>query len=166
MKKNNYQKGISLLEILVVIAVFSILGILTSRAVLMTIRGTKKSDSLIKVRGNLDYSMAVIERQLRNASSVSPCPNTNPLILDYLDGEGTATSFSCQNVGTEGYIASGSARLTSNEIKVTACSFTCNQLSPGLPPAISINLVGEDVSSSGIEGAKVTINSQILLRTY
>jgi len=166
MKKNNYQKGISLLEILVVIAVFSILGILASRAVLLTIRGTKKSDSLIKVRSNLDYAMAVIERQLRNASSVNPCPNTDPLVLDYLDNEGTATSFSCQNVGTEGYIASGSARLTSNEIKVTACSFTCAQSSAGLPPSVAINFVGEDISNAGVEGAQVTVNSQILLRTY
>ncbi len=166
MKKNNYQKGISLLEILVVIAVFSILGILTSRAVLLTIRGTKKSDSLIKVRSNLDYSMAIVERQLRNASSVNPCPNVNPLVLDYLDAKGTATSFSCQNIGTEGYIASGSARLTSNEIRITACSFNCTQPATGLPPSISINFVGEDVSNSGIEGAKVTVNSQIMLRTY
>ena len=168
MKKNNInKKGISLIEILVVITVFSILGILASRAVLLTIRGTKKSDSLIKVRGNLDYSMAVIERQLRNASQVSPCPNTDGLILDYLDAEGVAASFSCHDIGTEGYVASGSARLTSDEIKVTSCSFICTPSSfAGLPPSISITLVGEDAIASGVESARVTVTSQVLLRTY
>jgi prepilin-type N-terminal cleavage/methylation domain-containing protein len=168
MKKNNInKKGISLIEILVVITVFSVLGILASRAILLTIRGTKKSDSLIKVRGNLDYSMAIIERQLRNASQVSPCPNIDTLTLNYLDNEGIAASFSCHDIATEGYVASGSARLTSDEIKVTSCSFACTpSLSAGLPPSVSITFIGEDVSTSGVESARVTITSKILLRTY
>lgn len=166
MKKNNFKKGISLLEILVVITVFSILGILATRALLLTLRGTKKSDSLIKVRSNLDYAMAIIERQLRNASLVNPCPNTDPLVLNYFDTDGVETSFSCQNITTSGYIASGSARLTSDEIKITACSFSCEEPSAGLPPAVSISFAGEDVLNVGVEGAKVTLNSRIQLRTY
>ena len=63
-------QGFSLLEILVVIAVFSILAILTTQAVLLTLKGSKKSESLTKVRGSIDYSLAIIERSIRNAEYI------------------------------------------------------------------------------------------------
>jgi type II secretory pathway pseudopilin PulG len=52
MRVNN--KGISLLEILVVITVFSILAILATMAILLTLRGARKSEALIRVRSNID----------------------------------------------------------------------------------------------------------------
>ena len=58
-------KGMSLLEILIVVAVFSILGVIVTRSVLLTLRGSKKSESQVKVRENVSFSLGVIERQLR-----------------------------------------------------------------------------------------------------
>jgi len=160
------NKGISLLEILVVITVFSILAVLTTRAVFLTLRGAKKSESIINIRENVDYSLAVIERNLRNAESIVECPNTDTSIISYLDDEGVSTSFSCASDADGGYIASASGRLTSSETDITSCSFVCENGSTGAPPAITISIEAQDATLSGLEGGQVTVSTKIFLRTY
>ena len=153
------NKGISLLEILVVIAVFSILAILTTMAILSTLRGTRKSEALIRVRENVDYSLAIIERNIRNAESFINCGSETNAI-SYLNENGISSSFSC---GTD-YVASGSARLTSEEVEVVSCSFTCDDST--FPPSVEISIGARDASAMGIEGAQVTASTKIFLRTY
>jgi prepilin-type N-terminal cleavage/methylation domain-containing protein len=160
----NY-KGFSLLEILVVVSVFAVLGILITRSVLLTLSGGRKSESLIRVRDNLNYSVGIMERQLRNANSITTCPNPNTSIISYTDINGNAAIFSCVNIGTAGYVASGAARLTSEEINVTKCSLTCATGS-GTPSSVTINLEAKDASASGAENSTVTTSTQIFLRNY
>lgn len=153
------NKGISLLEILVVITVFSILAILATIAILSTLRGSRKSEALIRVRENVDYSLAVMERNIRNAESFVNCGSETKAI-SYLDENGRSSSFSC---GAD-YIASGSARLTSEEVEVFSCTFTCDDSTA--PPSVEISVGARDASATGIEGAQVTANTKIFLRTY
>jgi prepilin-type N-terminal cleavage/methylation domain-containing protein len=164
----NY-KGFSLLEILVVVSIFAVLGILITRSVLLTLTGGKKSESLIGVRENLNYSVGIIERQLRNANSIATCPNSDPLVISYTDQNGNATAFSCVDVGTAGYIASGAgatrARLSSDTVNVTDCSFVCATAS-GTPSSVTINLEAKDASASGTENSTVTTKTQVFLRNY
>jgi Tfp pilus assembly protein PilE len=157
--------GISLLEILVVVSIFAVLGVLITRSVLLTLSGGRKSESLIKVRENLNYSVGIIERQLRNADSIANCPNSDTSVISYIDQNGSPASFSCVNVGTAGYIASGSAKLSNDNISITNCTFTCV---PGLgtPSSVTINLEAKDASASGAENSTVTTSTQIFLRNY
>ncbi|HET7098804.1 MAG TPA: prepilin-type N-terminal cleavage/methylation domain-containing protein [Patescibacteria group bacterium] len=162
-----FQHGVSLLEILVVIAIFAILGIITTRAVILTIGGSKKSESLIKVRENLGNSMGIIERQLRNADSVINCDNTEATQIDYTDQVGNPASFTCLGVGTDdAYVASGSARLTSNLIKITYCGFICVPETSTNPASVSVSLNAQDVTQTGVATSKVTMKNQIFLRNY
>lgn len=164
--------GISLLEILVVISIFAVLGILISRAVLLTLSGGKKSESLVKVRENLNYSVAVIGRQLRNANSIAKedCTNSDTKKIFYTDQDGNRGEFSCWNVGTAGqigYIASGSAspsKLTSDTVNVTFCSFTCSNTTS--PTSVTIDLSATDAAASGTENSVVSTSTQVFLRNY
>ena len=157
MRANN--KGISLLEILVVITVFSILAILATMAIVLTLRGTRKSEALVRVRSNVDYSLAIMERNIRNAESFINCGSeTN--VISYLDENGSLSSFSCET----DYIASGSARLTSEEVEIISCSFTCDDSTS--PPSVEISVGARDASATGIEGAQMTTSTKIFLRTY
>lgn len=155
------NKGMSLIEILVVVTIFAVLGIVVTRAVLSTISGSKKSESLIRVRENLSYSLGIIERQLRNADSITQCPNSDPLRIDYHDQFGNSSYFACLNE----YVASGSARLTSTDINVTSCSFVCT-LSTGSPSSVTITLSAKDKNGIGAQGATVDVSSEIYLRNY
>lgn len=162
------EKGMSLLEILVVVTIFAILGILTTRAVLLTLQGSKKSESLVHVRENLDYSMGVIERQLRNANSVDVC--TSGTEVDYTDQNGNPGLFSCvvQVGSSDSYIASGSAnlRLTSNTVSITSCSITCDPGTSSNPPTVSVAVTAQDANAVGIQNSTVTTTTQVSLRSY
>jgi len=160
-------QGISFIEILVVIAIFAIMGVLIGRITLITLRGANKSDSLVKVRENLDYSLSIMERHIRNAETVNPCPNPVTNRVDYTDTEGKATSFSCVGVGgADAYIASGSARITTNDIKITSCTISCSPAAGRTPPSVNISLEATEANRLGIESARVTAITKIFLRTY
>lgn len=169
INKPKNQDGMSLMEMLIVIGIFSVLGVLTTRAVILTVTGGKKSENLIKVRENINYSLGVIERQLRNANSITDCTNANTLRINYLDKTGRASSFSCVNLGnsTIGYVASGSARLTSDSIDITACSFTCVNPSAGSAPrSIKIEMQAKDATATNAANSIVDASTEVLLRNY
>lgn len=163
--KNKNQKGLSLVEILVVVSIFAVIGLLSTRSLFLTLRGAKKSDSLVRVRENVNYSLSVIERQLRNAESIT-CPNPSISILEYISIEGTETSFVCNTGGSDKYIASGSSRLTSEDILITGCSFTCDQADINNPPVVAISIEAEDSLSTSVEKGTVTTQTEIVLRNY
>ena len=162
MKK---EKGVSLLEILVVITIFTALALISARGIFLTLRGSRKSSALSTVRENLNFSMAIMERQLRNAESVI-CPL--PTQVSYEDKNGESADFSCEDIGesSDGYVSSSSARLTSSEVDITSCAFVCGPGTASVPPSVTISMTAQDAKATGVEGAEVTLNTKIFLRTY
>ncbi len=163
----NIEKGLSLLEILIVITIFSVLGILITQSVMLTLGGSRKSESIIKVRENLDYSLNIIERQIRSASSVSPCPNSDTSTINYIDQNGKASWFSCVNTGlADSYIASGAAHLTGSAVKIISCAFTCVTNTLSNPDLVKVDLTVREGSATGVQSANVSASTQIYLRNY
>lgn len=156
------KNGYSLIEILVVLSVFSLLAILSTQTILLTLRNARKSEASIEVRENLESALSVMERQLRSAKSITACSSTQ---VSYTDSLGTLSNFTC-NSGTNSYISSGSAtiRLTSNQINLTSCNiFTC---SPATPPYNSVGIIisGRDTNASGVEQTNISVSAKIFLR--
>lgn len=165
MEKSLNKSGFTLVEILVVIAIFAFLGILITRAVILTVGGSKKSESIVKVRENLDYSISIIERQIRNANSISECPNSSNDRIDYIDKEGHASYFQCSNNNGIGYIASGSAQLNHPDIDIKTCSLNCIKDVTTSPEVVTIYLEASDITS-GAQAAPITVSTIISLRNY
>ncbi|OGM15384.1 hypothetical protein A2V56_03090 [Candidatus Woesebacteria bacterium RBG_19FT_COMBO_42_9] len=153
--------GFSVIEILVVVLVFVTLAVLATESLLLSLRGSKRSESSIGVRENLNYALSIMERQLHNAESITLC---TPTEITYTDTNALTAKFSCDL--TNGFVASSSAQLTSSEVRITACNFTCTTGSAGIPASVSISLTAEDADSGGLEQQQVTTNTQIMLRTY
>ncbi|OGM04479.1 hypothetical protein A2112_02330 [Candidatus Woesebacteria bacterium GWA1_42_12] len=160
MRKQNLQ-GFSMIEILVVILVFATLAALSTESLLLSLRGSKRSESSIGVRENLNYALSIIERQLHNAESIESCTSTS---ISYNDAQSLPADFNCDLIS--GQIASSSAQLTSTSIRVTACNIVCDLGSAGVPPSVSISVTAQDASATGFEQQQVTTNTQIMLRTY
>lgn len=160
----SFKQGFSLVEILIVITIFAVIGLLSTRSISQTLKSAKKSDSLVRVRENVNYSLAVIERQLRNSENVV-CPNASTSLLTYVSLEGTTTSFSCVTSGADKYIASGSGRLTSDDISVTSCSFSCTK-GVNNPAIVKINIVAQDATGTAVEKGSVSAQTEIGVRNY
>ena len=153
--------GYTLVELLMVVSIFTVLALLTTMSLGMVLKSSKKSDSLVRVRSDIDYAMGVIEKNIRNAKSIS-CPSYSR--VDYVSEFSNSTYFECSG-GTNGYIASGSARLTSSDVLIdcTNTIFTC---SAGLVQKLEINLTGSYAGASNIEGAQISSQTQVVLRNY
>lgn len=167
MKKNITNSGMSLIEILVVVLVFAILGIIITGSIISTLQGSKKSESTLKVRESVDYAVSVMERQLRNSNSILNCPFTDQSSISYTNEVGILASFSCEEISSEEegwYIASDSARLTNTDIIITSCKFSC-EASDSIPSVININLTAKN-AGTGVERSQIDITTQIQLRTY
>lgn len=164
---NKKNKGFSVIELLVVITVFAVVGVLASRSIFLTLRSSKKSDSLVRVRENVNYALSTIERQIRNSGSItSTCTGAASASISYVSIEGIASTFTCVTPGATGYISSGSARLTSSDISITSCSFSCTQANINNPPVIQVTIAAEDAISTSIEKASITTDTEIIVRNY
>lgn len=164
--KKIYIYGFSLVELLVVISVFAVLGTVAANSVMSTLKNTRKTDSQITVRENLNYTLSVIERQIRGAQSIVPCPNTSTNSLVYTDQAGVSTNFSCVFPSGDGYVASGSSRLTSENLQVVSCNFSCTHTDTNKPPLVKVVITAEDKTNKNAEGSRVTVQTDITLRNY
>lgn len=170
--KNN--KAFSLIEMLVAISIFAVIGVLVTTSMALTLRSSKKSDSLVRVRESLNYSLASLERQIRNSERItSTCAITGTVSssITYVSLEGISTQFDCISPGVSGYIASGSGalakRLTPDDISVTACSFTCTK-AVNSPAIIKVNVTAKDKNTTGTETEKGSVSTtmEIITRNY
>lgn len=154
------KRGFSLFELLIVLSLFVILALLAGQVFFAALRGTAKTEVVRDVRQNAGFAVSVMERQLRNALKVESCDGTQ---VTYLDQDGFSTSFSCVG-GTDSYIASGGARLTTPDVVVPSCSITCPVVS-GTASVIEIDFSLEQ--KSGIraeETAAYSVSTRVILR--
>jgi len=164
MKKDSIS-GFSLVEIMVVTTIFALLGVLVSQSLALSIRGSKKSEISSKIRSSLSIATGIMERQIRNANSITTCADNK---VSYVDGSGVNAEFEC----TADNIASASAGLSTNLIDsasvliTPSCTITCSLDTEGVPDGVTLNITGRDPNVTGAESAEVSIQSRILLRNY
>lgn len=160
--------GFSLIEMLVVLFVFSILAIVVTQTLSLSLRGSQKSESLGNTRENVAYAINVMDRLLRNSRSLT-CSTSTGARLNYIDEHGNAAYFACVTSGTDTYIASNSStqRLTVNNMRITNCNavFTCTQ-GLDVPDEADISIAATDANNPGAEGSGITVSTKILLRNY
>ncbi len=166
MKK--FSMGYSLVELLVAVSLFSVIILITTQAIVLSLRSSRKGESLITVRENIDYAFGVMERHIRSAEDIT-C-SADERTLNYTDQWGKAASFLCLG-GINGYIASGSAvlRITSDEVDINCNNvpiFVCNIPGGDIPSSVEIKVTGSKAGETAVEGASVSTNTRIQLRTY
>ncbi len=158
------RRGFSLVEILIVVLIFAVIGLLLSQTIILTLQTTKKADTTTRVRENVDFALTSIDRQLHSALSISSvCDGSKLTVLNYTDVNGSPGSYTC-NIGSNGYIASGSAQLTSAQIAIIDCYFICSKTNAA--PSVDVGIVASDKNITGKENATVSASTKIYLRTY
>lgn len=161
----NRKNGFSIIEMLIVVTVFSVLALITTQIMAISLGGVIKSENISQVRENVDSSLATMERLLRNASSLD-CVSNNR--LEYEDEFGNNTSFECITDSGIGHIASGSAavRLTNNDVNIKCDEVTVFQCDPDSTPRYVIMTIRAEDSSHGTgeEGSSYESGTRVLLR--
>ncbi|OGG23680.1 hypothetical protein A3A79_00530 [Candidatus Gottesmanbacteria bacterium RIFCSPLOWO2_01_FULL_43_11b] len=117
MKKSQpaHWRGFTLIEILVSVGIIAIVGSVIAQSFFSMVRTNIKTNLLTTVKQNGDFSLSVMSRMIRNASSVTTtCSSggTTTSSLSLLNTDGNSTTFDCQMDGTIARIASTSATRT------------------------------------------------------
>jgi prepilin-type N-terminal cleavage/methylation domain-containing protein len=162
------RKGFTLIELLVVIGIFVLITTIILSILIVVLRGTKNSDSIILVRQNGQYAMAQMVRMIRFAKNLdSPvvCDGTflNSITITTFDLNQTTFSCPIDPLPTPNFIASNSANSTKltniQTVGVSSCSFVCTQSGTG-PPLINITFSLKKVNPNGQPEGNVTIPFQ------
>lgn len=155
--------GMSLFELLIVITIFVIVAGIAGQIIFTTFRGSSKSEVTVNVKQNANNAFSVMERALHSSLGISSCTSQR---VNYFDGEGVLSSFSCENVGSSGYIASGSARLTDESVTVTSCTISCTSES-GVTSAVIFDITFQQATPSAgrpEEESTLQVRTRVLLR--
>lgn len=159
--KDRFTKaGFTLIEMLVVVFIFSVVGILVTRSVQLSLRATRKSEVASEVRSEVDYALNVIERHLRGAESIdsTTCTSSN---FDFVSDEGSG-SFSCSG----GRIFLNGEPLTGQKVSIDCSSLFDCQFPEGRPDYVVVAVDAESAESVGDENVSVNFSTRITLRNY
>lgn len=165
------KKGFSLIETLVVVALFAFIGIVVSQSTAVSLTGSRKAEASTRVRENLNSALGVIERQLRSAKSISSCTNTR---VDFINEDGASSTISCNpssnctsTTQTYVYLNSSTFRLTNTDsVCLTECQFTCTQASANVPYSVNVVLEGRSKNEIGVEDTTIRTGTSVNLRAY
>lgn len=166
MKSSN---GFSLIEILVVMSIFVVIAVIANQVFFSTLRGGSKSEATTLVKQEGNYALSVIERGLQGSQSITTAcssPAVSVSRIDYLDNTGTASSFSCESSPTPPYIASGSARLTTDRVTIVtnSCKFYCFKESGVATVSAQFTLKRYGTGLTAREQTQLDFKTRILLR--
>jgi len=84
--------GFSLVEVLISIALFAIIGVMINTILINTMSTVAKAQAIREVKQSGDFAMQVMIGQLRNATGVGTCTNGMSSI-EFTNPDGTTTSY-------------------------------------------------------------------------
>lgn len=165
--KNN-SRGFSLIEMLIVIAMFAVLAFIVTQSTLQSFRGTRKVDAASKVRDSLSVAASIVERNVRNAKRItSVCDGASHSSISFIKQDGTAGNYVCSG-GSNQYVSDGTnnTRITANDISLSVCSFTCSSNGNYNPPIIDYVFAGSAIGTGSADASFATISRRVILRVY
>ncbi len=149
-------KGFTLIEMLIALAVFSMLGVMATVILVGALQGAKKAAAVALVKNEGSRVVNTMTQMLKYSTSVTACATNSITFQSRADGS-NPTIFSC----TSDSIASNSANLTSGNVEMTSCNISCDaQLKQ-----VNINFTLRMKNATfATEKANTTFETQIGLR--
>lgn len=163
MKKN---KGFSLIETLIVVAIFAVLAIVSTQAIIVTLTNSRKAESSVETRESLQYIVSVLERSLRSANNVTSAGSGR---IIYTDEYIVSNVFQCIDAttsSTTGRLLLNSNQVSSQDITLTNCSFSMVAGTNDIPDRVMISISGKAKNLTGAEQTPITISTIVYLRVY
>lgn len=164
------RKGFTLIELLTVIGILGVIGSIVVSIVVITLRGTTKTNTIENARQNGGLALTQMVKTIRYAQSldspVSCVPETTTQSITVTSlTDNAQTTLSCDN----NTLSSNSASLIdTNSISVASCSFICRQQTVNDPPSITIEFsLSPATASNFIENNfSIPFQSSVTMRNY
>lgn len=148
-----------------IVFLLGIVLVMGSTLLFSILKGGTKTEVIKEVKQNGNFVMATMTRMIRNAKEAS-CDPAKEWVTITSTHDDLSTTFVCLDVGSEnGKIASNTARLTNENVKVDACSIDCEGTSPETV-TISFTLSQKGTPSRVEEQARQDFQTTVSLRTY
>ena len=170
-KKKKVTRGFTLVELLVVITIFVTVGSVVISLLVISLRGSNKSESTTVVKQNGSFALSQMVKNIRYARDIAtpasciPSATSSTLtIVTY--PYNTQITYQCP-IGASQAISSNSASLIDiNAVQVTACQFTCVQASASEPPRVTIQFTLTSRGANALTESQSTIpfQSSVILR--
>lgn len=115
-------RGFTLIEALVAIAVFAMLGLMTTTMMIGTLQGAKKAAAVALVKNEGGRAMSVISQMLRYAVDVTACASNS---VTFIPRQGDLPStLACVPLDR---VELDNVGLTSSKVKVYPCEIACKK---------------------------------------
>ena len=171
------NQGFTLVEMLIVLAIFGVLGVMASSSLFSIFQGASKTEILKEVKQNGDYALSLMEQKIRNAGSVTyiagtyPCGTTSisGSSIEILNQDDTPTIFSCTNNVLQQQLGLAAAsNLTNSTVEVVDCNsvFSCVKSDTSNIPVVTIqfSLTQSNASANLSESSTQVFKTQVSLR--
>jgi prepilin-type N-terminal cleavage/methylation domain-containing protein len=173
-KNLKQETGFTLVEILVVILIFGLIGTVVSATFFTSLKGASRTETVKDVKQNGDYALSVMEQNLRNAETIrTACTGNQSTQIQFTpQGSSVITTYNCtgapfrisEQIGTDPATFLTNTSVTLGSCSITNLSFTCTSGSDGKPQDIIIQFTLSDVAGSGIGSTSQTFRTQVSLR--
>lgn len=164
--RTHSSSGFTYLELLVSVVLLGIIAVGASSLFLSLIRGGGKVNVGTVVKQNGQAALSAMEVLIRNSDEVSSCFTGGTSSIQLVGKDGGETQLAC----IDDYIASNSARMTSEEVEVVNCSFACDTDTPTTTtsPLVTVNftLKQKGTPSEKYEQAEVQFSTAVVVRNY
>lgn len=150
----NFQKGFTLIELMVSISIFIIVMMISMNSILGIFDANRKSRSLKTVMSNLNIAVETISKEMRYGSNyhcgssgtlttVQNCPGGDSLV-SFLSSDDEQTTFRLNGTVIEKDVGSGYLPLTSPEVTIESLRFYVigTATSDSLQPKVNILIKG------------------------
>jgi prepilin-type N-terminal cleavage/methylation domain-containing protein len=127
------QKGFTLIEIIVAVAIFTVVMLIAIGAVLNAVDVNKKAQSLNVIANNLNLAVESMVRDLRTGSGYELCQSgVEGACVSFRNKDGANVRYSMGGNAGAGYliknapaaVVSGEGRITSEEVRLEHLAFT------------------------------------------
>jgi len=157
------KPAFTLVELLVVTAIFAGLGVLLVNSLFAVLRSNAKSEIMKEIRQSGSFALDVMTKKLTGGSNIS-CPSSVRVRFNDVGGE--QIDFVCFS---DDYIASQSGSVTTpltsrGKTRVESCSFACSPV--GFYTRVTINFVLTQAGASSRQEdlARQSFNKVVLVR--
>lgn len=132
------RRGFTLIEMIIVLGLFSVVSIAVVSVLLASLRTARKADVSRRLKDSGNSAMNTMASTIRSANRITACAGSADVsqYVDYVDANDTPAFFECKTQGSppNTYIASGSGtmaapisvkRLTSERVNLNPCQISC-----------------------------------------